>query len=250
MQKQAIPLSVIDFANQNGEFYTLRTWIVLKQIYKHTLIYNLNYAALEKLTGISHTSLRNHIKRMVSAGWAKHQHGHLHLTGINKLKKHENETCVLVPVESKKSEQILQFRNVLVRRNIKNQEKQIKRKERIVNNCNRPHGKLTKSDLKLINKAGGMDKIESKLQSVTTLANKSIGKLFYRSQRTGQRIQSAMRNSGLIKTKPRFELFKTTATKFEAMYLNSNFKGGFIFNVNNACVYRRLSNAIVIGQKF
>lgn len=244
MQKQPIPLSIINAANETNSFPTLRVWVVLKQLSRNTILFNLNYANLSKITGISHTSLRYHVSRMVDSGLAKHQHGHLHLTGINKLKKHDRETCVLVPVERSKSKQILQFQKALIHRNIKNQEKQIKRKEGIVSNCNRPHGKVSKSALKLISKSGGIKKLQSSVQSVTTLANKTIGKMFSRSQNTGQRIQKKLRDAGLIKTKARFELFKAIATPFEAAYLNSNFESGHIYNYANGSVYRRLSNSI------
>ena len=244
--KQPIPLSIINAANESNSFPTLRVWVVLKQLSRNTILFNLNYANLSKITGISHTSLRYHVSRMVAVGLAKHAHGHLLLTGINKLKKHENEKCVLVPVERSKSKQILQFQKALIHRNIKNQEKQIKIKQSIVNHCNRPHGKLSKRDIRLLNKSGGIKKLANAIQSVTTLANKTIGKMFIRSQNTGQRIQKALREAGLIKTKARFELFKAIATPFEAAYLNSNFESGYIFNYSNGSVYRRLSNVISV----
>lgn len=244
--KQPIPLSTIFAANESNSFATLRVWVVLKQLSRNTILFNLNYANLSKITGISHTSLRYHVSRMVEIGLAKHQHGHLLLTGINKLKKHDREVCVLVPVERSKAKQILQFQKALIHRNIKNQEKQIARKQQIVSNCNRPHGKVSKSALRLIAKSGGIKKLECKLQSVTTLANKTIGKMFSRSQNTGHRIQKNLREAGLIKTKARFELFKAIATPFEAAYLNSNFESGYIFNYSNGSVYRRLSNVISV----
>mgnify|MGYP003441270793 CR=1 FL=1 len=244
--KQPIPLSTIKAANETNSFPTLRVWVVLKQLSRNTILFNLNYSNLSKITGISHTSLRWHIRRMVEMGLAKHQHRHLHLTGINKLKKHDRETCVLVPVERSKSKQILQFQKALIHRNIKNQEKQIKIKRGLVNHCNRPHGKVSKRDIRLLNKSGGVKKLANSIQSVTTLANKTIGKMFSRSQNTGHRIQKKLREAGLIKTKARFELFKAIATPFEAAYLNSNFESGYIFNYANGSVYRRLSNVISV----
>ena len=250
--KQPIPLSTIKAANETNSFPTLRVWVVLKQLSRNTILFNLNYANLSKITGISHTSLRAHIKRMVEMGLAKHQHGHLLLTGINKLKKHPGETCIQIPVHPGKAETILEFQKALIHRNIKNQEKQIKIKRGLVNHCNRPHGKVSKRDIRLLNKSGGVKKLANSIQSVTTLANKTIGKMFVksngqgRSQNTGQRIQKSLREAGLIKTKARFELFKAIATPFEAAYLNSNFETGHIFNYANGSAYRRLSNVISV----
>lgn len=252
--KQPIPLSVIDAANNSGQFATLRVWVLLKKIKGHNIICKLSYSELQAITGISHTCLRKHVIVMVSNGWAtRTDAGHLHLTGINKLKRHDKETCIPVPVEETKQAQILQFRNVLLHRNIKSQEKRIKQKANIVNNCNRPHGKLSKAQLSAVNKAGGVKKFESSLQPVTTLTNKSIGSLYAKfngqpfSKSTGQRIQKALRTAKLITTKVRLELFKANATAFDALYLNNRCGGGYIFNLANGCVYRRLSNAIAVG---
>jgi hypothetical protein len=125
---QPIPLSLIQKANEKKHFSQLRTWVVLKQLYKrHTIIYNLNYEKLSQITGISHQTLRSHIAVMFENKWVKWtKNGHLILNSINRIKNRVGETCILVPVEKTKAKQILQFRKVLIHNNIKNQEWQLK----------------------------------------------------------------------------------------------------------------------------
>lgn len=245
MVKQYIPLSVIVKANQNNEFDSLRVWIALKQLYTRQIIYNLNYADLSIKTGISHTTLRKHLKVIIANGWASWSGRNLMLTGINKLKWHEKEKCINVPVCKNKSEQILQLRKVILHRNIDNQLKQIKIKSQIVNNCNKAFGKVSKSGMKKIHKAGSVKNFENSLQSETTLSNKSIGKLFGLSKHTGLRIQKKMREASLITTKTRLLFIKGGSSLFEANYLNSE-SGGYIYNRNNGQLFFRLSNAISI----
>ncbi len=47
--KQPIPLSVINRANETNSFPTLRVWVVLKQLSRNTILFNLNYANLSKI---------------------------------------------------------------------------------------------------------------------------------------------------------------------------------------------------------
>lgn len=252
---QPIPISLIAKANEDAEFDTLRVWIALKQLYKrHTIIYNLRYDTLSNQTGISHTTLRKHIRIMFDNKWVKWtKNGHLILTSINKLKKHKNETCILVPVQKNKSDQILHLRKVILHRNIKNQEKQIKQKKEIIHKCGRASGLLSKSEMSKMKKAGGLTKLENSLQTVTTLSNKSIGQLFTKSNGltlsrvTGCRIQSKLRKEHLIKTKTRVELFKTNSSIFEYNSMNREYKG-YIFNPTSKNLYKRLSNEIGIAK--
>lgn len=246
MEHQPIPLSVIVNANQDQEFDTLRVWIQLKQLYKrHTILYNFTYSKAEQLTGISHTTLRKHIKVMIANGWATWSGNNLILTGINKLKKHKYETCVMVPVCKNKADQILHLRKVILHRNIKNQEKQIKRKSEILNYCGKATAKLSANQMKQIKKAGSVQKLENSYQSETTLSNKSIGKLFGLSKITGHRIQKKLRDAKLITTQTRLLFIKGNSTEYEQRYLNRE-NGGYIYNRSNGQLYFRLSNAISI----
>lgn len=236
--KQPIPISLL-FSSVN-EFDTLRVWVCLKSLKQASI--ELDYKSLSNRFKISHTTLRKHVKRMCESGLGEIRGKKLHLTGINKLKKHENETCVLIPVEATKQKQILQFRKAILKRNIDNQLVQIKRKSNIVEQCNRPHAKLSKSEMRVIKKAGGVSELRKTMQTDTTLSNKSIGGLFGLSQVTGQRIQKSLRDANLIRTKVRLELIKKNCSLFEYNYVRSS--GGYIYNTANKNLYIRLSNAI------
>jgi hypothetical protein len=240
--KQAIPISLLFKSNEDNTFDSLRVWVLLKSLHRNTVIYSLNYETLSKKTGISHTTLRKHIKTLCAQGLASFQNNNLHLTGINKLKRHKYEKCVLIPVEPTKTKQILQFRKAILHRNIDNQKKQIQRKSKIVNYCNQAFAKLSKSEMRMIKKAGGVEQLEKTYQSVTTLSNKRIGRLFGLSQITGYRIQCQLRDNGLIKTKTRLELIKKNCSRLEYNYIRND--GGYIYNQNTNSLFIRLSNSI------
>lgn len=238
--KQPIPISILFSSNDNNTFDTLRVWVCLKSLKQVSI--QLDYNSLSNRLKISHTTLRKHIKQISKQGLGEIRNKQLHLTGINKLKKHENETCILIPVEATKQKQILQFRKAVLQRNIDNQKKQIKHKSHIVNNSNRAFAKLSKSEMKTIKKAGGLNELRKTYVSETTLSNKSIGNLFGLSQVTGHRIQKQLRNASLIKTKVRLELIKKNCSRFEYNYLRSS--GGYIYNTTTNNLYIRLSNSI------
>lgn len=245
MTKQPIPISRIVAANKLGRFNALWVWVKLKEAYKHKPFITLNYSDIQNTLGISHTTLRLRVKELAQLGMVNIEAGVLHLTGIDRLKSHDKEKCVLVPVESHKAKQILQFRKTIVHQNIKNQEKQIKLKSATVKNCSKAHGQLSKKQLRLIAKAGGVKKYAASLIDVTTLSNNKIGFLFKLSQQTGHRIQKALRGANLIQTKTRLKLIKDNSCKMDATYLNRE-GGGYIYNVINGRLYRRMSNAISV----
>lgn len=242
MQKQSIPISLLFHANSEQQFDILRVWICLKSLKQVNI--PLDYKSLSNRFNISHTTLRRHVIKICEIGLGEIRNKHLHLTGINKLKKHENEKCVLIPVEPTKKKQILQFRKAILQRNIDNQKEQIKIKSNIVTHCNRPHAKISKSEMKVIKKAGGVSKLGKTLQTDTTLSNKSIGKLFGLSQVTGHRIQKQLRNANLIKTKVRLELIKANCSLLEYNYNYAGGIGGYVYNTANKNLYIRLSNGI------
>lgn len=253
---QPIPLSLIVKANEENQFSVLNTWIVLKQLHKrNTVIYNLHYETLSQRTGISHTTLRKHIRIMFEKRWVKWtKNGHLIITAVNKLKTHKHETTILVPVANNKADQILHLRKVILHRNIKNQEKQIMQKRELILKCRSTREKLSPTQTRTIRKAGGIDKIENSLLAVTTLSNKSIGKLFYKwnglylSKISGHRIQKKLREKKVIETHTRLQLHKRNSTEHEYKYMNREYKG-YIYNPNTKDLFVRLSNEIVMLPK-
>lgn len=192
---------------------------------------------------------------MVENGWASWSNKNLILTGINKLKTHETETTVLVPVSNNRKTQIAFLRKTLLHRNIRNQEKQIAIKSNLLNKAKASNIQLSKKELKRLNKLGGIKKLEKDILPLTTLSNKSIGKLFGRtllngknflSPTTGKRIQKQLRDLGLIKSKARLKLIQQIDP---LQYLYETKWGCLakgIYNEKEQKLYRRLSNEIVL----
>lgn len=247
-KKQPIPISMIVGANNVVglcRFNTLRVWVKLKNLYRHhTAIYNLSYYKLQNQTGISHTSLRKHIKLMIQYGWANWNGNTLVLYGIERLKTHADETCVLVPIRETRNEQIQEFRKVIIHQNIVNQGKKIICKEQIVKKAKTEWGKLSKQQMKVIAKFGGLKQLSNSLIKQTTLSNRRIGQLLYRSPQTGKTTQKRLNNLNLIKSTPRYEIVKNNATVLEATMMNRDLGGGY--SVNMGRLMKQLSNAIVV----
>ncbi len=96
-----IPLSLLQQANEDCNLETLRVWCIIRELYRdhndRPVVYRLKYDQLSKRTGISHTSLRKHVKQAVMlkwAAWVKSKDGNginLVLTGIRKLKQYDRE---------------------------------------------------------------------------------------------------------------------------------------------------------------
>lgn len=243
----AVPHSIIQFATDRDVVNTLAIWLKLKGLYKNTVIYKFNYTKLSERIGRSHGSLRKHIKLMMEYGWVKiTKEGHLHLTGINKLKKYEKEKCVLVKILDCVKEQRILLRYIIIHKNIKRQERILKRKSEIFKKATIEHSKLSKKDLKWVMKNGGLIEFEKTFQDYTTLSNNKIGKLFKKSKWTGHRIQKLLNKSNLIKSKIRLRFVKI-CTLLEYNYLYRGTK--FIFNRTNGFLYERLSNSISIPTK-
>lgn len=247
--KQPIPLRMILRAQESQKLSALWCWCLIKKLHRNTIIYNFSYQKLQIQTGVSHTTLRKRVKEMCEMGWATIKDGHLHLTGIEKLKTHKYETTISLPVHQNKGTQIAQFRLVIVRLNIGNQRKRIDEKIETVKNCNRQHGKLTKKQIKAIRGAGGIKKFEKSIINYTTLSNKSFGSLFGLKNSSGKSIQKKLNDLKLITSKKKFEIVKGNCTKLEFDY---NFRHlGYIYNITTKQVIRQLSNevAIVVDEK-
>ena len=241
--KQPIPITVLLRAQENQKLSALWCWCVLKRLYRHTAIYKPNYQKLQTQTGISHTTLRKRVKELTEMGWASWHNGNLTLTGINKLKKHKYETVISLPVHNNKGAQVAEFRGAIVILNLNNQKKVVAKKLEIVNNCDRPHGKVSKRYVKDIRKAGGLEEYRKSILTTTTLSNKSFGALFGLSKYTGQRIQKLLNGRGIIRSKKRFELIADNVTELEFNYVYRVL--GYIYNYKTKHVYKQLSNEVV-----
>lgn len=248
MAKQAIPAKLIfDTDNHSALF----VWVKLHSIYKHPIFYNFSYAKLSEQTGISHTSLRKYIPRMIEMEWCSIKNGKLVFKGLNKFHKNskypkyqkkfnQKSGCILIPVHKDKNKQILEFRNAVIRHNIEKQKRQVNKKLKLVSKCNSPHARLTKSELKYVQK-NNISRVNE-----PNLSNQSFGKLINKSMATGRRLQEQLKKAGLIKTRHRYSVLKPKATKTEYRYfMHTNLLAGVIY-LEGVGIVKQEANAVAV----
>jgi hypothetical protein len=240
--KKAIPLNLLlDHTNHQ----TLSVWIKLVTIYQKPIFYNFNYQKLSDLTGISHTTLRKHIAKMIELEWCYIRDKNLCFKSINKLKGKER-VCCLIPVMSNKTEQIKKFRGACVVRNILTQRKAIKRKGETVTMAST---KPTKSIIRKMREAGGADKyllqLRKSFNKNTILSNKKFGALFGLSKWSGVKIQKALNLDNQIKSSSNLEVVMKNASRIDYLrILNANYGYACIYNETTRTVSRRLANKV------
>lgn len=213
--KQSIPLSLLlDVEHHNALYLWLRINACARKtgqrMYDNT-VYNCSYAKIASLTGISKTSVHTHLKEIIALGWAyKDAKGHLRMRGLNTYKSQ----LVLIPVEHSKKAQIRQFRNAIVTQKINHIEKQVSSKKTIVQLAKKPHGKLSKKQLKTLRKNPS---IVLHIDEAN-LSNKKFGTLINRSKSTGYRLQRDLNKHGHIISKPRYKVILAGANYQEYIY--------------------------------
>ena len=213
------------------------------------VIYDLRYATLSGLLNVSHTSLRKHVKAMVSLGWAKWIGKDLVLTGLNRLKKNDRD-LIYVPVHKTKALQIQEFRKIILFNNLNNQQKQLAVKGEAIKKCDRGL-KLTHAEYKLLQRAKSVEALRNSHIDCVTLSNKGIGRLFTKrrsgavltlSKYGGGNLQKKFREAKIIKSKVRLKFVKACSL-LEYNYL---YRGTmYVFNFTTNRLYQRLSNEIL-----
>jgi len=247
MRKQAVPLNVLFKFNDSNALDTLRIWILLKNRFNTGVFYNYTYRSIGTAIGVSPETVRKHLPMLIKEGVAQISGKNLRMVGIEKLKKGK-KTCILIPIHKDKSNQIVEFRRAVVLNNLHKQDKALIKKSQLVNIA-KYNGRFSKSQLKYIQKQGGMEKMLKNIEKdnkCITLSNRGFGKKVHRSQSTGYRLQRTLRMMGYIKSYSRRVVVKTNSSIYEYVELYRN--GGYVYNKDTREITRQLSNEIVPMQ--
>jgi hypothetical protein len=248
MRKQAIPLNVLFKFNDSNALDTLRIWILLKNRFNTGVFYNYTYRSIGTAIGVSPETVRKHLPMLIKEGMAEISGKNLRLVGINKLKK-DCKSCVMIPIHQDKPNQIIEFRNAIYRNSYDKQRKAIQKKSNIVKIASQANGRLSKPQLKFIQKSGGMEKMLKNIEkdnNCITLSNRGFGRKVHRSRTTGYRLQRKLRELGYIRSYSRRIVVKTNASIYEFVELYAN--GGYVYNKDTREITRQLSNEIVPMQ--
>lgn len=214
--KQVVPLRLL--LNHHNH-PSLWLWLKATRIYRNGIFTAFTYKKFCALTGVADSCARKHLKYMLQEGWCRLIDGNLHFASINKLKGFDSKGgCVLIPIKDDRNDQITEFRYACIRYNINAQKRRIFKKKKAVQKC-RTNQRLTKTELKMVQKAGGEKMLENSLLDYTTLSNKKIGAMFGLQIHSGGRIQGLLRSKRMISTQPVFKVVKRNATVSDyAMY--------------------------------
>lgn len=240
--KHQIPIHLLQEASTHQE---LHIYCILRG--KGRYFYNWTYKALSAYTKLSHTSLRKYLPRLIELGWVRIEGNNLTFLSANELKKHSKETVIPIHITRNKKQAILQFRNAIIRGNATAQRKQNSKKDDLVKKVTTGQH-LTKKEILSIKKSGGVERFISLTQenSVVTLSNRKIGALVARSQSTGKRIQKALRDAKLIRSKTRVKILATNVSKLEWQYSPLSEGLTTLYNQERRVAYKRLSNEITV----
>lgn len=248
MRKQNVPIGLLFKFEIEDNLDTLRIWVAMKSRYKTGVFYNWTYRSVAKEVGVSPETIRKHLPLLIKEGMAEISGKNLRMVGIEKLKKGKR-TCILIPIHKDKSKQILEFRYAVLRNSYDKQRKAIQKKSNIVKIASQSNGRLSKSQLKFIQKSGGLEKMLKNIEKdndCITLSNRGFGRKVHRSRTTGYRLQRKLREVGYIRSYSRRVVVKTNASIYEFVELYAN--GGFVYDREKRIITRQLSNEIVPMQ--
>jgi predicted transcriptional regulator len=247
MRKQNVPIRLLFKFEIEDNLDTLRIWVAMKSRYKTGVFYNWTYRSVAKEVGVSPETIRKHLPLLIKEGMAEISGKNLRMVGIEKLKKGKR-TCILIPIHKDKSKQIVEFRRAVILNNLHKQDKAINKKSQLVNIA-KYNGRFSKSQLKFIQKSGGLEKMLKNIEKdndCITLSNRGFGRKVHRSRTTGYRLQRKLREFGYIRSYSRRIVVKTNASIYEFVELYAN--GGYVYNKDTREITRQLSNEIVPMQ--
>lgn len=249
-----IPFPLIKKAIEDEQLDTLYYFFQLRNRFKANIFLTPSIKEVARKCKISPSVLYYHSKKMFENGWIyRTKQGFIALKGINQFKLREKELCVRVPIYKNKKEQIAFFRFVVIKKNLKRQEKAIKHKTEIINSS-RTQIPLDKKTLKFMQKNGGFKQIAQSFNNRLTLSNKKIGGLVNRGQTSGLRYQKQLNQMNLIESKRKIEIIKRNCSPLEYFhiyqqkgYTYSRNRGGVVFiqRSNTILIKNPLSNSTV-----
>lgn len=235
-----ISKSVIEQAFAEGWHDTLYYYILLRSKYKKPIFYNYSFRKVAKDINCAPSVAAKHIKILLEKDLAYIDYGHLCFRSqTNVLKKFKHKIVMNLPVHIQKRRMIDELRGVLIVRVLDNQLESVFKKSAIVHKCKIANAKVSKKEIKFLEKNGGSAKIEKATNRRMTLSNRAIGKLFMRSQSTGKLYQKRLNQMGILKSRQKIDIVQDVCN---SKMLENAPKG--YFRTKNNELARQHSNTI------
>lgn len=197
-----LPYNFVVDARDNAAWNTLGYWVWLRASFQRKIYYNYTCRRIGKILGVSQGTAAHHLNVMKKLGWVYEQDGHLF---IPPMKKFNRDSIIKVAIHSHRQAQTDELKRIPIINNLFTQGKRIEKKKKVLMKSCTIRGKVSKSEYKMVSKAGGFKKLELSLNDYTTLSNSTIGNIFSASKRTGSRLQVRLNNMGLIKSEAVYE---------------------------------------------
>lgn len=243
--KYNISFGLIQYSCENNLLDTLYYFHKLQHAFNNRVIFDPTIRKISQITGASIGTCHKHIKIMLKYRWIEYQKNGeiLKLRGVNNLANEYGQLIIQIPKKQTKQEQILEFRNAILRNNLNKQIYTINKKCSIVNKVKTPKAKISKNEVQFIKKHGGTERLESTINNRLTLSNHKIGKLLNRSANSGKRYQKQLNLANLIQSSKFYQIIGKLGKNLRE--IKKYFLLGFIELANGYAV-RRLSNTITL----
>lgn len=236
-----ISKSLVEKAAKEDWLTTLYYYILIRKLYKKPHIYNYSFRKISRLTGVSTSVIAHHVKIILEKGLAHVHNGNLCFISQSKVNTifGKQKTIINLQFHKNKTKMLDELRSVIVIQNLNNQLTRISKASEIVKKCKTSFLKLSKKEIKFLNKNGGEKQLEKGINRRVTLSNKKIGSLLNRSKYSGRLYQKRLNQMGIIKSK---ESIKIVSDVFHPEMMRYALKG--YFKTKNNEFARQLSNTI------
>ena len=247
--KTWLPLGVISTSFEEKWERSLVFFIQLRQLHCKPIIYNFSYRKISKELNCSIGTVKKHIILLEEKGLLNFSHGNLMLVGTNKIKNLYKGVLTPVKVVNDKKDQLTCLRYVVIKRNLRLQEKAHKKALDIIYYHKQVKG-ILKAEATMKAKTGLS--VEKGLRSDFLLSNVKIGSLCNRGLHTGLKIQSELNQLGLIQSSSNYKLLKNKNLSRKDFFHLQEYAGKFTSPAyslsSKGNIYKRLPNKITIIQ--
>lgn len=255
--KTWLPLGVVRDSFEEKWERSLVFFVQLRTLYTKPIVYNFTYKKISMLLNISIGTVKKHIDILKSKNLVSVNNKNLCLKGTTALKKLYTGVLVPVKLSDNKKDQLTLLRYIVIKRNLRLQEKACRKALDIINyHKGRLKGLTGKGVKSLLKREEAMKaktglSVEKGLRTDFLLSNVKIGGLCNRGIHTGLKIQAEFNRLGLIESSSNYRFIPSTKAIsrkdfFHLQEYSGKFTSGAYSLSGKGNIYKRLPNKITI----
>lgn len=217
----ALPVGLVDVANQEGWVRSLAYYLLAKNVYKNASIYNFSLRKLGSVLNINHVSARYHYNIWKKNGLVKlHSNNTLVFCGTKAQllvaqRNEQNEKSygriIRIKMFSTIREQIMILQSRAVQKNVNRQARNIVKKRENLFNVVKAHSRkfLSKAEFKAYKKSmqyinayynGKIDNLKSDINNILLLSDNKIAELTQTSISYAKKLKKFINQQGILTT--------------------------------------------------